>query len=206
MRARQVKALAQAKAIGMTLKLYAADHNGNYPRAGMPELLGAKPKDSNAAFAVLFPDYVTEEWIFGNPLSAYQTRTPDNEFDRTYTGKPVKTLEPGENVYAYVTGLNDQDQPAMPLLADGTDGRGCYVADPAKRGGVWRGARAIVIRLNGSGALENLRGPDQARYVPRDADPTLAESIRPARPSENLLDFSSFGPDVRLLDPAVNPR
>ena len=202
----QIKALAQAKSIGLVLRLYADDHNGVYPRAGQPDLLGAKPTDSNAAFAVLFPDYVASETIFGNKLSAYQTRTPDNVYDQPYTGHPVKTLEPGENVFAYVTGLNSGDPPTTPLVCDGTDGTGHYVTDPARRGGVWRGTKAVVVRLDNSGALENLRGPEQARYVPRDQHDVPAESIRPGRASENLLDFSSCGPDVRLLDPAVNPR
>lgn len=205
MKARQTKVLAQAKTIGLALKLYARDHNGNYPRSGQPELFGARLADSNAAFAVLFPDYITSESVFANPSSAYQTRTPDNEIDRLYTGRPIKTLAPGENVFAYVTGLNDEDNPLTPLVADGTDGTGHYVTDPAKRGGAWRGEKAIVIRLDNSGALETLRGPAQARYVPTDPRAVPAASIRPAREAENLLQLYDFGPDVRLLDPAVDP-
>ncbi len=201
----QTKALAQAKQIGLALKLFASDNDGQYPRAGLPAMLGAEVKDSNTAFAVLFPTYVQNEMLFANKLSAYQTRQPDNQIS-PYDGKPGKTLEPGENVYAYFAGLTDKPDDTTPLIVDGTDGTGHYTTDAKKRGGVWKGARAIVIRLDNSGSLETLRGPEHARYIPRDGHAFAAESIESERPSENFLDPSNFGPDVRLLDPAVHPR
>ena len=195
----QTQSLARAKQIGLALKIFAGDHDGSYPRAGLPAMLGSKVEDSNAAFAVLFPEYLTNETIFGNQLSAYQTRAPDNQYDNPYTGKPVRTLEPGENVYAYVAGLTEKSVPATPLLADGTDGTGHYTTDLKKRGGVWEGKKAVVIRLDNSGSLETLAGPDHARYIPRrDGDPEPGTG--------NLLDVSTLGLDVRLLDPAVGSR
>ncbi len=195
----QTKSLAQAKQIGLALKLYASDHDGDYPRAGLPAMLGATVNDSNAAFAVLFPTYVQNETLFGNKLSAYQTRQPDNVIDPGYTGKPVKTLEPGENVYAYVAGLTDRSPENTPLVADGTDGTGHYTTESKKRGGLWEGKRAIVIHLDNSGTIETLVGPDHARYIPRH-DGEFKED------KGNLLDVSGLGPDVRLLDPAFNSR
>ena len=62
------------------------------------------PADSNTAFACLFPIYTQSESLFANKYSAYQTRVPDNVIDPPYTVSPVKTLEPGENVYGYVMG------------------------------------------------------------------------------------------------------
>ena len=195
----QTMALARAKQISTALKIFATDNDGNFPRAGLPEMLGAEVKDSNAAYAVLFPECLTDESIFGNAQSVYQTRPPDNMYDPTYTGKPVKTLEPGENVYSYVAGLTDKSDPSAPLVADGTDGTGHYTADAKKRGGVWSGQKAIVMRVDTSGAIETLAGPDNARYVPRH------EANSPADKG-NLLDVSGLGPDVRLLDPAVGSR
>ncbi len=192
----QATALGRAHQIGMGLKIFAADNEGNFPRAGLPEMQGAEVKDSNAAFAVLFPECLTDETLFGNPLSAYQTRPPDNVTDPSYTGKPGKTLEPGENVYSYVAGLTDKSDPLAPLVADGTDGTGHYRTDPKQRGGVWKGRQAIVIHVDDSGSLETLTGPDDARYIPRHGGEDKA----------NLLDVSSLGPDVRLLDPAIDPQ
>lgn len=197
----QTKALAQARQIGMALKLFADDHDGHYPGAGFPNEMKTAPADANAAFACLFPVYTQSETIFGNKLSVYQTRQPDNVVDDPYTGVPVKTLEPGENVYGYVAGLKEADDGLSPLVIDGTDGTGHYRCDPSARGGVWNGIRAIVIRLNGSGAVEYLTGPDDARYVSNGAAP-LPGQIG----GTNLLDFTRVGEGIRLLDPAVGPR
>ena len=120
-------------------------------------------------------------------------------YDPAYTGRPVKTLEPGENVYAYVAGLNDAAPADAPLVADGTDGTGHYTTEAKKRGGLWEGKKAILIRLDNSGSVETLAGPEHARYIRR-------RTVN-AQPEEgNALDVSGLGPDVRLLDPAIDPR
>lgn len=191
----QTKSLAQAKQISMALKMFADDHGGNYPRLDIPTQMTTRPTDSNAAFACLFPEYLESENIFANRLSVYQTALPDNKIDRLYTGKPKETLQPGENVYGYVMGLTAEDDPNTPLVVDGTDGTGHYNRDPKKRGGVWKGERAIVIRLDTSGAVETLAGPDDARFVPKEK-PDVG----------SIFDFSHTGKDLRLLDPAVGPR
>ena len=197
----QTKALVQAKQVGLALRLFADDHNGVYPRRGVPVEMTAAPTDSNTVFACLFPTYITSETIFGNKLSAYQTAQPDNVIDPVYTGQPKETLQPGENVYAYVMGLTDHDDPRTPLVADGTGGTGFYNSDATARGGTWKGARAIIINLDNSGMLANLTGPSDARFV---AAPTPA--VPGHVPGTNLLDFSHAGTDQRLLDPAVGPR
>ena len=151
------------------------------------------PQNSNQAFACLFPIYTTSEPIFGNKLSAYQTgKGPDNVIDNPYTGHPVETLRPGENVYGYVMGLTDNANPNAPLVVDGTDGSGHYNKVEGIRGGTWKEGKAIVIHLDNSGGIENLRGPDNTLYIPRFNDP-----------SKNALETSYLGKDVRYLDPAV---
>ena len=137
----QTKALAQAKQIGLALRLFASDHDGVYPQQGVPVALGTAPTNANTAFACVFPTYVQSESIFANPLSAYQTRPPDNVIDDPYTGTPIKTLEPGENVYSYVMGLTDGDNPGFPLVADGADGTGHYVTDQKRAGVCGRGRK-----------------------------------------------------------------
>ena len=195
-RGQQTKALAQAKQIGLALKLFAGDNDGKYPRQGAPMEMTKAPTNSNAAFACLFPNYTNSETIFGNKVSAYQTRQPDNVIDNPSVFPPVKTLEAGENVYAYVAGLTAASDPAAPIVLDGTDGTGLYYnSNRATRGGVWGGRNAVVIRLDNSGSLETRTGPVNKRYVPVNL---------PGRP-HNLLDLSWLGGEVRLLNPAVAP-
>ena len=190
----QTKALAQAKQIGLALKLYASDHNGAYPTRGNPPEMRDAPVNSNQAFACLFPIYSQSEAIFAVKGSAYQTRVPDNVIDSPYTGHPVKTLEPGENVYGYIMGLTEESHPEFPLVLDGTDGTGHYVTDPRKRGGVWKGKSAIVVHLDNSATLTSLSGPDNARFIPRAPDDR----------THNLLDAAYLADHgARLLDPAV---
>ena len=124
--------------------------------------------------------------------------------DNPYTGAPVETLQPGENVYGYVAGLTE----SSPMLvscrwsSDGTDGTGHYRPRPDEaRGGTWNGTKAIVIRLDGSGSVEPLTGPDNARYLSNHAAPLPGQA-----PETNLLDFSHVGAGIRLLDPTVDPR
>ncbi len=189
----QTKALAQAKGVGLALKLFAGDNNGNYPRQGIPMEMKDGPTSANQAFAVLFPTYIQAETIFGNKLSAYQTgKGPDNVIDNPYVWEPVETLRPGENVYGYVMGLKDDSRPDAPLVVEGTDGTGHYNRSEHTRGGLWKGEKAVVIHLDNSGVLENLAGRDDRRYIPRAEDR-----------SKNLLDLRNWGQDVRLLDPAV---
>ena len=183
----QTKALAQAKQVALALKLYADDHNGIYP-AGASEN-GEKILSANDAFRCLMPTYTQSEAIFSNKLSAYQTSIPDGVIL-----PKQECLKPGENVYGYVMGLTDSMAPGEPLVVDGTngDGEGHYVTDVHARGGVWAGMKAVVIRLDNSGALENLEGSGYMRYVGV-----------VGRDSTNLLSRKALGHDLRLLDPAV---
>lgn len=192
-RSPQTKALAQAKQIGLALKLFAGDHDGNYPRQGTPVEMKDVPENSNQAFACLFPTYTVSESIFGNPRSAYSGRRgPDNRIDNPYTGHPVETLRPGENVYGYMMGLTDSSAPEAPIVMDGMDGSGRYTSASRARGGVWSGTKAVVVRLDNSAALETLTGSEKARYVAVRGDVT-----------KDLLDPARWGKDVRYLDPAV---
>ena len=198
----RAKSLAQAKQIGLALKLFAGDNDGDYPRDHVPDEL-RKPTTSNAAFAVMFPAYLASEKIFGDELSVYQTREPDNVIDQTYTGKPGRTLEPGENVYGYMMGLTDSSNPHAPLVFDGTDGTGYYTTDTKARGGVTGGVEAIVIRLDNSGAIEPLAGPPNLRFVPLGKN--LAEKLN-AQPDDNLLDAKLYGQSAVRLEPAIDPQ
>ena len=186
----KTRALAQAKGIGLALKLYASDHDNFYP-AGT-DRYGQPIRTANDAFRSLVPAYVQSESLFGNARSAYQSFPPDNVIV-----SPREILRAGENVYAYAAGLNDGMVPTLPLLADGTDGEGAgtYVSDRRARGGTWEGRCAIVVRLDQSGVMEPLAGPREARFIVKEfPDGTKRHLLGPAA-------LAPFG--LTLLDPAV---
>ena len=164
----QTKGLAQAKQIGLALKLCAGDNDGVYPKNGVPATITQTPTSSNNAFFALFPTYTTSEKIFGNKLcSGYQTGAgPDDRIDVATGGTPVTypgtyTLAAGENVYGYMMGLSDASSPSCPLVFDGTatqtsDTNGKYSVTQTAKGGVWQGTKAIIIYLDNHGALETV--------------------------------------------------
>jgi prepilin-type N-terminal cleavage/methylation domain-containing protein len=179
----QTKALAQAKQIGLALKLFAADNDGVYPKSGTPTLL-TSVQYANDAFAPLFPTYTQSETIFGNKLSAYQTTTPDNVIDNPYTGTRTQTLKQGENVYAYMMGLTDASNPSSPLVFDGpADVSGDYTQTQSAKGGVWSGTKAVVIHLDNSGGLDTLTGTgamcQDMGYDPNATTPKLVNILNP---------------------------
>lgn len=156
-RANQTKDLANIRQIGVTLKLFAADHSGSYPSQTDPDATppGTPITNSNQAFRQLFPNYLTNEEIFAVKGSAYTVGTPDNRIDQTPTGgNYTQTLLAGENSYSYVKGLNETSNASLPLVADGfADPVGAppvYTVNKSVKGGVWAGKRAIVLNCDGS--------------------------------------------------------
>lgn len=153
----QTKALAQLKQVGLALKIFAGDNDGVYPRKGVPTAMTGDVGTANEAFAALFPQYLQSETIFGNKLSAYQTKTPDNAYEATFAQSHGKTLFAGENVYAYMTNLSDASNPSCPLVFDApSSASGTYDTKPANRGGVWSGQKAVVVYIDNHGAVETL--------------------------------------------------
>lgn len=151
----QTKGLAQAKQIGLALRLFAGDNDGAYPAVGTPAEL-ANIAFSNDAFAALFPQYLTSETIFANKLVT-GSKAPDNAYDANFTGTRTRTLAKGENVYGYMTGLTDASNPNSPLVFDSpANTQGQYSNTTGAAGAVWGGTKAICIRLDNSGAVENL--------------------------------------------------
>ncbi len=161
----QTKALSNAKQIGTACKIYATDNNGLYPH--LSNYVGdtattpteAKAGDSsNKVLQNLIPDYLPDRNIFVNAKSA---------FTKKYQSAPVTGTDPlpvNTNQWAYVSGLSDTSNSRWPLLADGFEpgsasgGEPLYSKDEGAAGGVWKGKKAIVIRVDGSGTVESLVG------------------------------------------------
>jgi prepilin-type N-terminal cleavage/methylation domain-containing protein len=153
-RGAQTKDLSNAKQIGLACKLYAADNDGKFPsldgRAADPP--AGVPATSNAAFASLVPTYIATESTFYLAKSKWSPNPGDEK-----TAAFGDRLEASSNNFAYVLGLNETDNGRYPLVADGpatgaTDA--IYTTDASAKGGVWKGKKAVVVRVDMSGAIE----------------------------------------------------
>src|SRR5262252_3356719 len=142
-RANQTKDLSNIRQIGVALKLFAADHSGNFPVTKDPDSTGAADiTTANQAFRTLFPNYLTTEDVFVVKGSAYSKNGADNKIDQNPTGgNYTDTLKAGENSYAYILNLTETSNAAFPVVADGFAGAPAvppaYVADKTLKGGVW---------------------------------------------------------------------
>jgi hypothetical protein len=139
--------IAELQTIGIhkALMMYATDHEGRFPEGFA---------NSNEAYRKLFPEYLEEEKHFYVPPSAWHAAAPDHKTDNDIGTPPTyeKALQRGENHWTYVSGLGAKSDAHLPLIADGfVEGSpGTYTNDPPKKGGVWKGAKAIVVFVSGS--------------------------------------------------------
>jgi prepilin-type N-terminal cleavage/methylation domain-containing protein len=156
-RGAQTKDLSNAKQIGLACKLYAADNDGKFPdkdgQAADPPVTALAAGDtSNKAFACLVPNYLPSEKLFYLGKSVWSPTIPDEK-----TTASTDRVEVGTNNFAYELGLNETSNPSFPLIADAptTGGQSAvYSTDPTKKGGVWKGKKAVVIRCDMSGTVE----------------------------------------------------
>jgi prepilin-type N-terminal cleavage/methylation domain-containing protein len=156
-RGAQTKDLSNAKQIALACKLYAADNDGKFPdkdgQAADPPVTALTSSSlSNAAFACLVPNYLPSEKLFYLGKSAWSPTVPDEK-----TTASTDRVEAGTNNFAYELGLTETSNPSFPLIADApaTGGTSAvYSTDPTKKGGVWKGKKAVVIRCDMSGTVE----------------------------------------------------
>lgn len=166
-RGAQTKALSNAKQVGLACKLFAQDYDGNFPLWTTPATKTGTPSDANAALQVLIPDYIPDKGVFSIPKSAYCKKTGGGG------AANATILQAGDNEWAYVIGLSDTSNSRFPLIADGfAPGGQYYVADDTQPGGVWKGKKAVVIRVDISGAVETCYKSGTNYTVKRDEDPT----------------------------------
>jgi prepilin-type N-terminal cleavage/methylation domain-containing protein len=194
--AQQNKAVQQCKGIFYGLKMFANDHNGIYPSVYEQDFQtststntsgGAPLQDANQAYANIIPTYVNTEKPFSVPVSRYCKTasgsyiTPDDNFTNRQ-----QVLAAGMNAFAYVEGLNDTSNSNYPIMADGFAGGQGIVQSPKYSktendfGAVWKGRKAIVVRLDGSVSLESINqqtlvvvrpGPGQMNLFQPQSDP-----------------------------------
>jgi prepilin-type N-terminal cleavage/methylation domain-containing protein len=165
-RGKQTKDMSNGKQIALALKQFSTDHNGVFPNKKPGDVTssnydaGAIALDaganSNDAFWWLFPNYLTSEDIFSVAGSAWCPNPPDNKLDPSDAITRTDTLKATECGYAYVTALTDTANPQFPLIADGgtelAQGPTTYTNVQSAKGGVWKGKKAIIIFVDGSGS------------------------------------------------------
>jgi prepilin-type N-terminal cleavage/methylation domain-containing protein len=156
-RGAQTKDLSNGKQIGLACKLYATDNDGKFPdkdgqAADPPTTALTSSSLANAAFACLVPNYLPSEKLFYLGKSVWSPTIPDEK-----TTASTDRVEVGTNNFAYELGLTETSNPSFPLIADApaTGGTSAvYSTDPTKKGGVWKGKKAVVIRCDMSGTVE----------------------------------------------------
>ena len=153
-RGAQTKALSNGKQVALACKVFAQDFQGSYPMWTDTDTKTGTPSDANTALQVLIPDYIPEKSVFSIPKSAFTKSKGGSAADQT-------KLKAGDNEWAYVMGLNDTSNARFPLLADGfvpgtEAGEPKYAIDENAPGGVWKGKKAVVIRVDASGTVEKL--------------------------------------------------
>jgi hypothetical protein len=140
------------------LSAWAADHNGEFPTAR---------QYSNEAFRELFKAKLVDSenlfWISGdawhkNSPSGDWKMPPDNEIGTAPDF--AEALMAGECAWAYVTGLNQQSDPQLPLLANAfSESVGVYTKDKSRKGGVFLGEKCAWVTVSGSAKASEL-SPD----------------------------------------------
>lgn len=209
--AEQTKVLANAKQIGLALKLFAGDFEGSFPtKIDQSGAATADIVDANDALANLIPTYVPNEKTFFVKKSQWNLRSgivqPGDENVSTAANK----LATGENHFAYVAGLNDTSTGSWPLLADGFAGGTGTVATPTydvnatNKGGVWEGNKAIVIRVDQSGAVLSTNKTIPATpFVSRDETAKRSANlfVYEAGGAGGTPDWLAPSPGVKVLNP-----
>src|SRR5215469_13777502 len=159
-RDKQIKDLINGKRITVALRQFVIDHDGDFPDKEpatdydtADELSTANT--SNDAFWWLSPTYLAREDVFAVRGSAWSPIPPDNRLDAAGSAERVETLRHGECAYMYVTGLTEASNPEFPLLAEAGTAEDVtvYTNKRKEKGGTWRGKKAIVLFIDGSGRI-----------------------------------------------------
>jgi prepilin-type N-terminal cleavage/methylation domain-containing protein len=184
MNGQMTDALSNIRQIGMGLRMYANDNGGTFPATS--NAYNEPINTANDAFRSLVPNYIDNEKVFTVARSKDGPKA-DNKIE-----PQTEILRPGENHFAYIQGLNQSSNSNWPVIVDGTDGSGHYTTVESNYGGVWKGTKALIARVDGGAMEVPLLGPTTERFVPRFDDKT----------KDALVVTDYMGTDAKLLDPA----
>jgi hypothetical protein len=105
---------------------------------------------------------VDDEGLFAIAGDAWLSNSGDRkykwpDFDIGTAPDYAQALMPGECAWAYVSGLNQESAPQVPLLANGfSETIGQYSGDKARKGGVFAGEFCAWISVAGSAKIGTL--------------------------------------------------
>ncbi len=149
-RARMVPATKNAQSILQALTLYKGDSGGIFPEG---------VESSNDAFRTMFPDVCDNEKMFylkGDRVFCDPKVAPDEEIGEKNGEENGAALEAGENHWAYVSGLSDNNKSTTPIIADGFTGNTLGTYD--EKNHVWaQPKKAIVGFIDGSATAMRVR-------------------------------------------------
>jgi prepilin-type N-terminal cleavage/methylation domain-containing protein len=152
LKGRMTEQMSNGRGIGTAMKNYASDHSGQYPTYKDPDDAASIVNNSNDAFELLLKGYLDDKKVFFNKSSAWCRVVPKSE-------NTAKKVQPGENDWAYVRGIKDTSPSTWPVLANAfAQGGTTYLADPAKKGGVWKGTKAVVVWAGGNAEVVETKG------------------------------------------------
>jgi len=167
---------------------YAGD--GEYPLYRDKKDPTTKICESNAAFDILLEGgYLDDKKLLFQTNSPWCHKVADSQ------AKP-KEVMPGENDWCYVAGLNHSTaKPDWPILANAfVPGTTYYTTDVAKKGGSYRGKKAVVVYCDGHTEIVRLPPKKDFTIVPRKDKRTEEDAFAPT------TDWLT-GPNVKVLYP-----
>lgn len=155
------KAISNGKQVLIALKLYASSNKSAFPDIHHPQV-----KSANEVFREMFTEgVISDERIFGGPGSVFNT------YDDNNIGSPpayAEALKPGECHWMLLKNQTDVEHSKTPLLIENAlntswpprwDVSAPEPGAKRKKGQAWGDRTIIVIRSDGSAAMEKLR-PD----------------------------------------------
>ncbi len=174
--ANQTATSNNCRQIIMAMKIWANEHNGQFPDATLPEA-----KSANEVFRnLVVDDIISEERIFGAKQSRYQ---PDGNIGTAPAF--AEAITPGENHWMMMTGLNEKSPGIIPFVFENAFSAqwpltwsGSMFNEPL-RGRAWKNGKIIVGRVDNSVNVETLV-PENGQLV---LPPSFREDVEKAAKS-----------------------
>jgi prepilin-type N-terminal cleavage/methylation domain-containing protein len=152
------KGISNARQIITALRIYAADHGGNYPDVALDDEEEAG-NDANTVFRTLFTEQILDaETIFGCPVSSLGN--PDGDIGSAPNYE--NALQTKENHWMMTGGASDSASGSLPLVyenavsADWNPTWNAKAAGTTAEGRAWSGGKIIMGQNDSSVALQQL--------------------------------------------------
>jgi prepilin-type N-terminal cleavage/methylation domain-containing protein len=186
-RANMTKQVANGRNIFTAMVNYAG--SDDYPIYKDKEDPTTKVADSNDAFEILLKGgYLDDKKLLAQKGSAWVKPAVNSE-------ATAKQVLQGENDWCYVVGLNRTTARSnWPILANAfSPGTTTYVTDIGKKGGEYKGVKAVVVYSGGNAEVEDTLDKGGS-YIVRRKDQVQEDAFVPS--GEWLS-----GPEVKVLYP-----